>query len=447
MHLTKKTRETTMARISQMQIFSWHEIADLGDLKRLKLVLEELPDEKLMRLLEQHRKNGRNDYPVRAIWNSIIAGIVFQHCSIESLRRELERNAQLREMCGFDPLAGVKAVPSSDAYTRFFRLLYKNGEILKEIFHEVIRQLKVHLPNLGEHIAGDSKAIPSLAKKTNAGVKDGRRDKEANLGCKTYQGTKEDGTPWSVTKSWFGYKLHLLVDANYELPLDYAVSKASIHDSQVIDEIFEDLKKHNPKVLQNCKYGYFDKAYDSASWISKLYNDYAIKPIIDIRKMWKDGEMTKLLSNTTNIVYDYKGTVFCHCPVTNERKKLAFKGFEKDRNCLKYCCPSKHYGCKCEGASRCNRSIIRISLSTDSRIFTPVARSSYKWVQLYKKRTSVERVNSRLDLSFGFENHFIRGMAKMKTRCCLALTVMCTLALGRIRQKQDQLMRSLVEAA
>lgn len=49
-----------------------------------------MPDEELMQVFEAERgKKGRYDYPVRAIWNSIIAGVVFQHISVESLRREL----------------------------------------------------------------------------------------------------------------------------------------------------------------------------------------------------------------------------------------------------------------------------------------------------------------------------------------------------------------------
>ena len=53
-----------MAMIAQKRFFDWHdEIEELGALKRLKLVLDHLPDEKLMRSLEKRRGNGRNDYP------------------------------------------------------------------------------------------------------------------------------------------------------------------------------------------------------------------------------------------------------------------------------------------------------------------------------------------------------------------------------------------------
>jgi hypothetical protein len=56
-------------------------------------------------------------------------------------------------------------------------------------------------------------------------------------------------------------------------------------------------------------------------------------------------------------------------------------------------------------------------------------------------------VNSRLDTSFGFEQHTIRGLKKMSTRCTLALTVMLAMALGRIKANQAEAMRSLLKAA
>lgn len=90
-----------MAIIPQLKLFSWNEIEELGDLERLRLVIEYMPDENLMRLLEEKRGKGRDDYPVRSMWNSVLAGIVFQHDNVEKLRRELGRNGQLRAMCGF----------------------------------------------------------------------------------------------------------------------------------------------------------------------------------------------------------------------------------------------------------------------------------------------------------------------------------------------------------
>ena len=115
---------------------------------------------------------------------------------------------------------------------------------------------------------------------------------------------------------------------------------------------------------------------------------------------------------------------------------MGFGGFEKDRETLKYICPCKSSGIKCKGCSNCpyhNRAV-RIKLAEDRRRFTPLARSSYKWKDIYKCRTSVERVNSRIDNVYGFEKHFIRGIKKMKMRCSLALIVMLVKKLGYLRE-------------
>ncbi len=56
-------------------------------------------------------------------------------------------------------------------------------------------------------------------------------------------------------------------------------------------------------------------------------------------------------------------------------------------------------------------------------------------------------MNSRLDCVLGFEQHTIRGLAKMKTRVTLALIVMLATALGRIEADQAELMRSLTAPA
>ena len=90
--------------MTQANLFSWDAIEARSDLDRLQLAIDHLPDERLVQYLEVMRRQGRNDYPVRPMWNALLAGIVFQHESIESLLRELARNPSLMEACGFDPL-------------------------------------------------------------------------------------------------------------------------------------------------------------------------------------------------------------------------------------------------------------------------------------------------------------------------------------------------------
>ena len=439
-----------MAIIYEQSLFSWKDVESLGDLERLKLVLENLPDENLMFILERKRKNGRNDYPIRPTWNAMIAAIVFQHKSIESLRRELLRNAQLRELCGFDVIPGLAIVPTSSAFSRFLRSLLEHRAEIEAIFKELVQRLGEVLPDFGKQMAMDSKAIDSLASARNRPIpeekEDGRREVDADLGVKKYSGVSDNGIAWEKVKSWVGFKVHMLVDANYELPISYTITKASVSDAPEAHRLIEKACKDQPEIFGRCEFIMADRGYDDTRLIMKLWDQYRIKPVIDIRNMWRDGETGRLLSEETNVTYDYRGTVMCHCPVTGEERKMAFGGFENDRSTLKYLCPVKAYGVHCAGCAECPiKHAIRINMEENRRVFTPVARSAYKWEDLYKKRTAVERVNSRLDVSFGFEEHFIRGVKKMEFRCGLALCVMLGMALGRIRQGQPELMRSLVK--
>lgn len=441
-----------MAIIPQQRLFGWQEIDELGDLERLVLVLDHLPDEELMRKLEQERAKGRDDYPVRAVWNSILAGIVFQHPSIESLRRELLRNAQLREICGFDPCLGERAVPPAHVYSRFLKKFMRCANEVEKIFAQLVDEISTLLPGFGQVLVLDSKAINSLARGRKRDEKppkpDGRRDTDADFGRKTYRGRRKDGTLWKKIVSWFGYKLHLLVDALYELPVAFVVTKASASDVKEGHALIDRLAKEQPALVGRCEALLADKAYDDTKLIVKLWDEHLIKPVIDIRNQWRDGEETRVLAGKENIVYDYRGTVYCYCPRTNKRREMAYGGFEKDRESLKYRCPARHYGLACRGIKQCPAvGGVRIPFAQDRRIFTPLARSSYKWETTYKKRTAVERVNARLDEAFGFEKHFIRGLKKMQLRCGLALIVMLAMAVGRIRAKHGVKLRSLVRAA
>jgi len=437
-----------MARIIQQKIFRWKDVEQSSELQRLRMVMEVMPDEELMKALEADRKGKRDDYPIRAVWNSILAAIVYQHISIESLRRELLRNGELREACGFDPALRENAVPSKDAYSSMLKKLIKKQETIDKMFDRLIEELKKYLPQLGRHLAIDSKKIESYA----CGRKNSKdsSDPEADWGYKTYKGKRADGRLWEKITSWFGYKLHLLVDTTYELPVGYKVTKASVADIQEMKPMVGEARQKHFEAIETLA---GDKAYDSGPHIKEIYDELGIKPVIDIRDSWKDTDKTKALfpDRRDNVVYDYKGTVYCQCPQSNERYEMAYCGFEKDRNTLKYKCPSSAYGMKCKGYAQCSGGtkgkLVRIPLETDRRVFVPIARSSYKWQRLYNGRTAVERVNSRIDLSFGFEHHFIRGKAKMTMRIGLALAVMLAMALARIKREQAEDMRSLIKQA
>jgi hypothetical protein len=443
-----KEEATYMSSIPQISLFEFMKFEDLNELQELKLILENLPDEELMRKLEDKRKNGRDDYPVRAMWNSVIAGVIYRHESIEKLIAELGRNGQLRYVCGFrkyekykDEFGRVKTrpkIPNSWNYSRFLANLMGEQELINKMFETSVSEIVKLLPGFGKSLAIDGKAIDSYANRPNKNEKvDGRRDLDADTGIKKYKGINDDGTKWEKVKSWFGYELHLIVDAEYELPVAFEVTKASASEVKEGKKLIEKVGKAHPEIMDRCEYFLGDRGYDDTETIEMLWDEYKVKPVIDMRNMWEDKNEVRMFENRNNIVgYDNFGCIYCYDPVMGEKHLMGFGGFEKEREALKYICPCKSNCIKCKGCSKCPyyNKAIRIKLEEDRRRFTPVARTSYKWERIYKLRTSIERVNSRIDNVYGFERHFIRGIKKMKLRCSLALIVMLVKEIAILRQ-------------
>ena len=263
-----------MAIIHELNLFSWkdfqEDLQNLGDLERLRLVIDTIPDAKLMGILKTLRGNGRNDHPIEAVWNSILAGIVYEHVSIESLRRELSRNAQLREICGFNPISGVKGVPSKSAYNRFLSNLVHQEVLVREMFDNLVTELSILVPGFGTNYAGDGKAIESLGNPPKKKDGDHRREEDADWGVKKYQGIDGNGKPWEKIKSWFGFRLHVIVDADAELPIAYKVTKASEGEGPVMDELFVELEEKHPELIKQCEHAMFDKGRRFKSEVQQM---------------------------------------------------------------------------------------------------------------------------------------------------------------------------------
>ncbi len=342
-------------------------------MERLELILENLPDGPLIQKLKSIRGNGRNEWPVEAMWNSFVASFIFDHDSIASLIRELNRNSQLRLLCGFQPhLYSVltkekdeygrrireekyKLAPTASAYTNFLNNLRECQTELREMFDSLVEYMYENLADFGEILAADGKAVQSYAAKLSNKNSGNCGEKDADWCRKTYTATTPDGEKITKTKKWFGFRLHLISDATYELPVDFEVTKASNSELKETEKLLEGIKENRPKKLERCRYF------------------------------------------------------------------LADRGYDKSRDCQRYGFHPRYH----------DKRVFRIPLKTDPRIFTKVARNSKKWKRLYKKRTSIERINGRIDRDFQFEKHTIRGLGKMK----LFLTVTLIIQLASAKAK------------
>lgn len=267
--------------ITQMSLFEESEFEFLGDLERLQVVLGALDDEKLIHALYKIRGKGRNDWPCEAMWNSFVASFLFEHPSIQALLRELKRNKQLRTLCGFKPktvkqLNGsikVYVAPSASAYTNFLQNLIECQDELDEMFEEMVRYMYDHLEHFGEILTVDGKAIDSFGTKLSENKKSGQRgEHDADWCKKQYSSNGVNGKRIAKTKRRFGFRLHLIADATYELPVAFEVTKASCGERTVAKGMLEKMEKVHKEWLDECRYFLGDRGYDSTNLIRRLKN-------------------------------------------------------------------------------------------------------------------------------------------------------------------------------
>ena len=133
------------------------------------MLLDNVPYEEIVNKLCEIRGKGRNDYPIEAVWNSILITPLIECSSVEQLRRELSRNRDLRRMCGFNDAnyyyGKCKLVPPPKAYSNMISNLKKIEPMLKECFYELRKFMYENLESFVIELGEDGKIFSSKAKK------------------------------------------------------------------------------------------------------------------------------------------------------------------------------------------------------------------------------------------------------------------------------------------
>ena len=390
------------------------EDGDLGSLKEFEEILNEIPYQRLIQTLDAERKNGRKDYSNESLFRVYMARFIFKHPTIQSVIDELKRNPSLRILCRIEPKIkkdGTKQLaPDNAVFTRFEARLKKHQTLVDDIFETMNEELATLLDDYGETLALDGKIVESYANRPSKKEKaDGRRELDADYTQKKYTATTDKGEIVIKKQTYFGFRIHLLVDTKYEQPLMFQVTAASKSEKTVAKKMVSELPSW---LTKRANYLMADRGYDGRPLQEKIENQ-GIIPIIDICNMWKNGEQTKQYKDT-DFVYTYNGQVF----YVDEEGRLHpayYKGYHKASNTLRYeTHPKDGIGIK----------KVAIKREEDARIFNIVARDSKKFERYYKQRTAVERVNGRIDRDYLFENHTIRGLEKMKLRVSLCFITM-----------------------
>lgn len=406
-------------------LFAWECLEDSPTLRSLRELLDSIPDAALLAALRKARGRGRNDYPIHVLWRTLVISIACRHTSMSACLDELRRNPSLRQIVGIE---SEDRVPRAWNMSRFEQLLGQSQhyDLLHQAFSAVIQRLGTTVPDLGVDTAGDATALhgrrPRGKDEPSAESTEHPTDAlpQPNGGQKTY--TDQEGRTTEVFQ-WFGYKLHLVVDTKHEVAIGYQSSSANQADCTKVPDLLDQMRRNLPD--GRVKTFAYDKAADTQSVHERLRQE-GIKPLIQVRHMWdqQDQERPLPMANAPgNVVHDEAGTVYCYDTTSDPpvRHRMAYMGYEADRDRLKYRCPAVHEGWRCPNHQTCNAGrrhglTVRVKPEIDPRRFPEIPRATKQFERLYKNRTSVERTIGRLKVFWGADDGNVTGSERFHAR-------------------------------
>ncbi len=118
-------------------------------------------------------------------------------------------------------------------------------------------------------LAQDSTDVPAFS----------RKDVHARSGHRTPSKREQEDAKGKANDMFFGYKLHMICDAETEIPIAFYIAPGNRHDSVFFGKLFDDVKQRF-RILHGAKY-LADSAFD-ATHIYKELHENEVKAVISI---------------------------------------------------------------------------------------------------------------------------------------------------------------------
>ena len=464
----------------------WSRYLGHCELQRLEGILRQLDLSDTVDAIKAQRNfSGRLDWPIKAMLRSVFAMSVLQHRSTESFRRELMRNPTLMMALGFKlrSNAGGRSdlnpyfaypVPSAAAFSRFRRVLMQvedKAGVLRAQFERQRQRFAGQCPDYGVNTGFDGKAVEShstgrkLGSRTDPASGEGMSsDPDAAWGCHRQYRTDASGREQVTGKFWFGYTLNLLGDVNWELPIDFNVVPACDNENPHCEALLDTFVDSD--LGGRCETFVADRGLDNDGIRRKLH-DRDILALIDTRNLWQedhlDADQLKVPTRPLHSdVYDTMlrtecGDLYCRCPESGHIRLMHYQGYERQRGTLKWVCPAAAFEFDCQGRAECYRlgrvtagarsRVVRTKVDVDNLRQRPsLPPSSRKWKRLYRQRSAMERINSRVADGFMLHSHYLRGRKSMALKITISMTVMLAAANFAVQCNQPEQVRSLVRS-
>ncbi len=374
-------------------------------------------DEPLLDALRAYNRTGRPPYPVEAMWRAALTKYLLGLRYYRELAEMLRSNRTVRELCGFED-----CVPNTSVICRFFKRITYHFDLVEQAIHGLVGQIAEaiqHYPDVDGPPVGHALAIDSTDIEGWVDVqKKPYSDPDAKWGVRT-NSDAPDGKEF-----FYGYKLHLICDANYGVPLGYEVLPANASDSPTLPGLVDQVAAKHPGL--KIRYLTADKGYDALSNYRHL-DQRDIIPVIPLRNTDKEG------------LYDQKGRPLCF-----GNKPMEYVGTDPDKGHLFRC---RQQGCHLKnrvGMTRyCDIEYYETLEGDALRKVGRLPRTTRRWKRLYKRRTSVERAFRSLKHSRLLNQHQYRGLDKVRLHASLSLLTYCATMLARVQAGQMDDMRMM----
>jgi len=374
--------------------------------EELTEIFDSVPFQKLVKRLRAYRWTGRPGYNPETILKAFLVGYYKSIGTLAELARYLEDHREIASVCGF---RDDEPTPSRSTFSRFISRLAKQQDLLDECLKIIADGFRELLPGFGEVVAIDCTPVPSYSNPDNEPISD------TEAGWIVKEG--------SARKIWeFGYRLHLIVDANWELPIAKALTLAEDNEKKatlpLLEKTKENLPWFNPDAIMA------DKAYDKYEHYETIVKEFDAEPII---KHARHSE--------------YELTGLPAAPICPGGLPMIYRSWDKKKG-LQYECPERAGRAICSLAQGCTIKTTWIRPVKDYRQFGyGIPRGSEEWQAFYRKRVAVERCNSRLKETRRLEKHQFRGFERISVHATLAVLAMMAVALSKAKIGQFEEVR------
>jgi hypothetical protein len=222
-------------------------------------------------------------------------------------------------------------------------------------------------------------------------------------------------------KKWvFGYRLHLVVDANHEFPINKRLTTFKIQDPQMMLPLLREAKDKLPWFVPAAVIG--DKGYDSGDNFRGIVEEFDADPIIPLSP--KTKEPVPEITGSSAAPYCTAGL------------SLVYRSWDRNKG-MQYECPERAGKAYCPLLLKCGLKTVWVRPVRDYRRFGHrIKRGTDEWKELSYKRVAIEHVNSRLKETRRLEAHCFRGFDRVNTHTTLSILVMQAVALAKAKAGQ-----------